>query len=115
MPYTLEDLEKARADLKRESERDYRGNNPNKGRATLRHAVTMVSIIEGELKMLGLLEKSDREKLADELDKHFPDSKSKQIVTHNGKRYQLRFYPAEKSLSGKTVNRWDRWWEALKD
>jgi hypothetical protein len=115
MPYTVADLENARARLERAHDHadNSRSNNPNKGRGEIRNATREVDIILAELKARGLLEKTDKEKLSDEIDRAFPNAKSKQVVSHCGKQYQLRFLPAERSLSGKSVHRWFRWWEEV--
>lgn len=117
MPYTIRDLEEARSELKRASDRaaNHRGNNPDFGQADIRAARRKVEFITDELKAAGVLLLTDQEKLQAELDKRFPNARSREIVEHNGKRYQRRFAPAEKSRSGKTVMHWDRWWEEVKE
>jgi len=117
MAYTLEDLEEARAELKRASYRadNHRGNNPDFGQSDIRAARLKVDLIMGELKATGVLPITDQERLEAELDKRGPNAKSREMVEHNGKRYQRRFAPAEKSRSRKTVTLWARWWEEVKE
>jgi hypothetical protein len=59
MAYSLQDLDDARAELKRWQERweNYDGNNPNKYQADIRIARQKVSSIEYDLKQQGLLPK----------------------------------------------------------
>ena len=115
MAYTLDDLKEAENVLRRAQERadNYRRNNPDFGQADIRAAQDRLETITLHLKASGALPLTDEEKLEDELDAAFPDAKSRDTVEHNGKRYQLRFYPARKSRSGKTVTQWDRWWEEV--
>lgn len=116
MAYTLEDLEEARRKLEAASDRaaNHRANNPDFGQADIRAARRMVEIITAELKMTGVLPLTDQEKLERQLDSRFPNARSRDIVEHDGKRYQLRFQPAQMSRSGKTVMEWHRWWEEVK-
>ncbi len=48
-----------------------------------------------------------------QLDKRYPKAESRQIVEFEGRRYQRRFTPVSKSLSGKTVKEWAKSWLAL--
>jgi len=45
-----------------------------------------------------------------ELDRLYPNARSRSIVEYGGKRYRIRYYP-ETSRSGKTVHRWHHGWE----
>lgn len=117
MAYTLKDLEAARTELKRTSDRadNHSANNPDFGQADIRAARRKVQVILGELKAMGVLPLTDQQRLEAELDKRFPTAKSREIVEHDGKQYRRRFAPAEKSRSRKTVTQWDRWWEEVKE
>ena len=115
MTYTLEDLEQARAELQKHSDRfdRYSGNNPNKYRSDIDMAKMNVEVIVSSLKASGVLPKSEQELLDERIDAAFPKARSKDIVEYEGRKYQLRFWPKRKSRSGKTVKEWDRWWELL--
>ena len=112
---TLADLEKAIAERDEIERRwaDYDGNNPRKYESERRSARSNVRLIEELLKARGLLEKTDKEKLDDELNRMFPNAKNMEIVEHNSQKYRKRFFPAEKSRSRKTVTRWGAWWEPV--
>jgi hypothetical protein len=115
MAYTLEDLNKAKEDFRVADARaeNSNRNNPEFGQADIRAAQDRVEIITAELKRLGLLPKTEKEKLEDAIDAQFLNAKSKQIVEYEGKRYRLKFAPARMSRSGKTVTKWSRWWEKV--
>jgi hypothetical protein len=115
MPYTLDDLEKAKAEVERISNwiANSNSNNPDAGQADLRAAMRELRHITASLKATGILPLTEAEKFNAELDKLFPNAKSKEIVEYQGKKYQRRFYPADKSRSGKTVFEWDKWWEEV--
>jgi len=110
--HTLEDLDKVRAELRDWEDRfdRYSGNNPDKYKSDIRLARQKVRLIETALKDSGVLPLSDQEKLEKELDGKFPNARSKEIVVHNERRYQRRFFPLEKSRSGKTVTEWGCEW-----
>lgn len=110
--YSLEDLSAAEVELKRwdEAYANDSSNNPNKYEAQRRDARRAVRIISAQLKLLGLIETSDAEKLTDELDRLYPNAKPKAIVVHNGVKYQIRYFPVEKSRSRKTVKEWGHEW-----
>lgn len=110
--YTMADLEAARAELKgwTEAFANDSSNNPNKYQSQIKSARMKVRMIEEALKAAGTIPLTDQERLERDLDKLFPSAQSKAIVEHGGKRYQRRFYPAEKSRSGKTVQVWDKSW-----
>jgi len=67
-------------------------------------------MIERELKNAGIIEMTDQEKLNIELDKLYPNARSTTIVEHNGQKYQIRYFPLEKSRSRKTVKEWGHEW-----
>lgn len=110
--YTLEDLERARLDLRGWQERfaDYTGNNPDKFASDLRTAREAVRLIESTLKADGTIARTPYEELECVLDGLYPNARSKEIVEHDGERYQRRFTPLERSRSRKTVTAWDRSW-----
>jgi len=115
--YTLADLEAAKAALERLTQADdnYSGNNPNKFRTRLNEARGLVRRIEAALKQAGEIALTPQEALERDLDRLFPDARSREIVTHEGVRYQRRFTPLAKSLSQRTVTEWDRRWDRLAD
>jgi hypothetical protein len=116
MMYTLKDLETARQNLKHQCDRSnqYSGNNPNKYRSDIKSARSNVRIIEDALKTNGEIPLSEQELLEKDLDKAFPDASNKQIVQFQKKNFQRRFWPADKSNTGKTVTRWERSWAEIK-
>ena len=109
---TIEDLEAARANLKKAVDRweNYDGNNPNKHRAAVADARVVVHEIEAQLKAAGVIELSDQEKLFKALDERFPDAQSREVVEHEGRKYQRKFTPVATSLSGKSVKAWQGSW-----
>lgn len=115
--YTLEDLEKARAELELWQERwaNSSSNNPNKFRSQREWAAGRVREIEQDLKERGLLDKTDWEKINAELDKIYPNAKSRTVVEYQGKKYQISYFPLETSRSGKTVHEWGHRWISLED
>lgn len=110
--YTIEDLDSAEKELNRWNEAfaNDRSNNPNKYEAQIRDAGIEVRKIRDYLKAQGEIEKTEAEKLCEELDALFPNAKSKAIVSHNDKRYQISYYPLVRSRSRKTVKEWGRRW-----
>lgn len=114
---SLEDLEGARRDLARWNERfdNYSGNNPNKYQSDIRAARQRVRDLEDDLKAAGALPRSAQEQLESELDRVFPNAKSKPVVEYQGRKYLRRFWPLERSNSHKTVTRWGKGWELMKD
>ncbi|MFW3175368.1 hypothetical protein EX530_11925 [Xanthomonas phaseoli] len=91
----------------------YDGNNANKYRADIEAAKAKVAEITESLKSFGLLPRSPEEERNALLDSAFPDARSKEIVSFQGKRFMKRFTPAAKSLSGKTVYAWNSFWEEV--
>jgi hypothetical protein len=110
--YTFKDYEKAKAELHRWHEQwdSYTGNNPEKYQTDIRDASRKVREIEQYLKDAGILERTKREQLEIELDRIFPNARTREIVEYNGKKYRRQFWPLEKSRSGKTVKEWDKSW-----
>lgn len=113
--YSLEELASARLALTAAQEKfdRYSGNNPDKYRSEIESAKLRVHSIEETLKESGALPRSATEERYAELDKAFPKARSKQVVEWQGKKFIRRFTPASKSLSGKTVRAWDKYWEAV--
>lgn len=108
--YTEEDLEEAERDLERANEIGMSGNNPNAGRARQQVARARVRTVEQALKQSGKIEKTLEERLTEELDKLYPNAKSKTVVEYQGKKYQVRYFPLESSRTGKTVFEWGHQW-----
>ncbi len=69
-----------------------------------------VRLIESALKASGELPLTEKEQLEKDLDAAFPNAESKQTVEFRGRTYQLKFWPVEKSRSGKKVIDWGRGW-----
>lgn len=112
---SLDDLEADKAELVRWQERfaNDSSNNPNKHRSSIRSAQDKVAALTKALKASGALLISSKELLESRLDAAFPKSRSRRIVTFEGRRYQRRYSPARMSNSMKSVVRWDMWWEEL--
>lgn len=112
---TLEDLDQAQADVTLWDERwvNDGSNNSNKYWAQRQAARRQVRELTAMLTLQGDLEMSDHERLCAALDAIAPNARSGQVVDHNGQRYRRRFFPEEKSRTGKTVTAWGRTWEKL--
>ncbi|MCG7865453.1 MAG: hypothetical protein JAY74_03665 [Candidatus Thiodiazotropha taylori] len=110
--YTLADLEAAKEELSQWQIRwdSYSGNNPDKYQSDLKIALQKVRLIESSLKESGELSLTPQEELEISLDKEFPNARSKQIVSFQGKQYQRKFWPLERSRSGKTITEWGKGW-----
>ena len=106
--YTLDDLKH-----EEEWDHDWGANNPGAQRRIDSNHGKRLRKIKADLKKRRLLEYTEKEKLTMELDKIFPNSKSKKIVEHNGKRYQMRYFPLDTSNTGKTVFEWGHEWVLL--
>lgn len=115
--HTLENYHAALAELKAAEDRfdRYNGNNPDKFKSQISAAHFRVLTIERELKNAGVLARSPEEERNLQLDKAFPDAKSKEVVSWNGQQYVRRFYPAVTSRSGKTVRLWEKRWEPVRE
>lgn len=113
--YTQEDLTKAWEVLKSWQEKfdRYTGNNPDKYQSDIKSARRTVRLIENALKASGQIPLTEQEQLERDLDATFPNAKSKQIVEFQGRKYQRKFWPLEKSRSGKSVTEWGRGWEEV--
>jgi exonuclease VII small subunit len=115
MMYTLEDLEKAQAELDAHLKRweNYGGNNPNKYQANIRNAQSRVRSITESLKAQELIPRTEQELLEARLDNACPKAGSKQIVEFEGKKYQKQFFPLSRSRSGKSVSEWGAHWVSV--
>ncbi|MGJ8530106.1 hypothetical protein [Maritalea sp.] len=115
--YTPNDLEEATKSLREWQDKfeRYTGNNPDKYQADIRTARRLVLLIENALKASGQLALSENEVLEKELDQMFPNAKSKEMVEYKGQKFQRKFWPLEKSRSGKNVVEWSRGWVAMGD
>lgn len=115
MTYTLEDLERAEADLASLQERDSMdtSGNPDKYHTRINSARSEVREIERALKAAGLIPHTEQELLEQRLDAAFPKAASREEVEFEGDSYCLRFRPLSKSRSGKTVTAWHRYWQKL--
>lgn len=115
--YTLEDLEKARGELRFWEDKfaNTRANNPNKFRPQIKDAGRKVRWIKESLKASGIIEKTSTEKMTEILDQLYPNAKSRRIVTYEGERYQIRYFPLDKSRSGKTVHEWGHEWRLIEE
>ena len=115
--YTPAELEAAKEELASWQARweSYSGNNPDKYQSDLRMAREKVRLIEASLKRAGQIPLTQQEELERALDNEFPDARSKQIVSFRGKKYQRKFWPLEKSRSGKSVTVWDKGWQEVNE
>jgi hypothetical protein len=85
-----------------------RHNNPNRGRASLRHARLELSLIVMDLRQRGIIptpEPTAKQRLDQALNKAFPNAQSREEVEYERKRYRRRFVKAEYG--------WTRWWEEV--
>lgn len=112
--YTLADLEAAKEELAAWNKRfdDYSGNNPNKYQADIKSARAKVRLVDAALKIAGAIPKTEHEQLESQLDRIFPNARSKEIVEYEGKKYQRIFTPLEHSRSRKSVTVWGKHWVA---
>ena len=114
--YSLEDLVQAKAELERwdNAFANDSSNNPNKYEAQRRDARSKIRRITELLQDIGVIEKTEAELLTDELDRLYPNARAKQVVLHNGNKYQIQYFPLVKSRSRKTVQEWGHKWIAIK-
>ena len=112
---TLADLEAVKAELAQWQDRfaNDRSNNPNKHRSSIRSASDKVAAIEAALKASGDMPRTEKNELEVRLDAAFPNAKSRQIISFEGKRYQRRFTPARMRNSRRSMTQWDKWWDDL--
>lgn len=97
----------------RAKEDNYSGNNPNKFRADIERAGAHLVTVRLALKESGILQRSPAEVRDAELDLAFPDAKSNEVVSWQGKRFVKRYTATGRSLSGKTVLGWATHWEEV--
>ncbi|MDQ0080991.1 hypothetical protein J2W35_001328 [Variovorax boronicumulans] len=111
--YTLDDYNLAKIELDALNQRweNYSGNNPNKYKADIAAAGAKVRAIESALKSAGILQRTPQEELEHKLDLAYPNAQSKQIVEFEEKRYIRRFMPLRRSISGRSVTEWAKFWE----
>lgn len=114
--YSLDDLVQAKAELEHWNNAfaNDSSNNPNKYQAQRRDAGSKVRRITEILKDSGVIEKTEVEKLNDELDRLYPNARSKSIVNYNGNKYQIKYFSVVVSRSRKTVKEWGHKWVAVK-
>lgn len=110
--YTVDDLRKAREELDLLNERDANdtSGNINKYCSRIKSAQDRVNYIERDLKLRGIIEMSEVEKLDHDLDQLYPYAKNHTVVTHAGKKYEIKYFPRRMSRSRKTVMEWAHQW-----
>jgi hypothetical protein len=110
MTYTLDDMAAAQAAVEAAEQRteNTRHNNPNRGRADLRHARLELSPIVMDLRQRGIIptpEPTAKQRRDHALNKAFPNAQSREEVDYEGERYRQRFIKGEYG--------WTRWWEEV--
>lgn len=116
--YTIEDLNNANLELEAVAARwsaAYAASRANPFDAEARAAAEKVREIDEDLKRRGVLPYTEHKLIEETLDASYPHAQSREVVLLNGKRYRRRFYPLEKSSTGKTVQKWRKVWEPLDD
>jgi hypothetical protein len=110
--HTLQDYESAKAGLESLNAKweNYSGNNPDNCRASIQDAQARVSEITSVLKAAGTLPRTANEERDHQLELVFPNTKPREVVFSQGKKYVRRFTPAAKRLSGKSVKAWSKTW-----
>ncbi len=114
--YTLEDLER-----ERKWDSGFGPNNPGAVLRENRQHAQRLKEIEESLIEQGILQKpekpepTEQQKIDVELDRLYPNTKSRKIVEHNGKRYQSKYFPRDISRSGKTVHEWSHFWQPVEE
>lgn len=112
----LIDLEKAKAELRLwEGRVGETSNNPDKYSSQIQDAAHKVRHIEATLKKAGVIEMTPEEKLTDELDKLYPNTRSRTVVEYQGQEYKIVYFPLATSRSGKTVHEWGHEWRLFKE
>jgi len=48
------------------------------------------------------------------LDELYPGAKSKTVVEYEGKKYQMRYFPLQKTAEGEKVKAWGHRWVLMK-
>ena len=54
------------------------------------------------------------ERIAQKLDELYPKVRSKTVVEYEGKQYQIRYFPIEKTADGAKVKTWGHRWMLMK-
>lgn len=106
------DLDLAREELRRKTEQFHNDDGTTSG-LDIRLASKKVKMLEDDLKKRVIVLGVDKETLHAELDRLFPEAKSKEIVEHEGRRYQRRFYPLTRSIPAVRYSKWVGTWEDL--
>lgn len=57
---------------------------------------------------------SEEKEIARALDELYPKVKSKTVVEYEGKKYQIRYFPMEKTADGAKVKEWGHRWVPVK-
>lgn len=111
--FTLEDLER-----ERNWDGGFGSNNQGAESRKQRAHMDRLKEIEWSLIEQGILkepEPTEEQKLNMELDELYPDAESRTIIEHNGKKYQIKYFPKRTSLSGKTVKQWGHTWALIEE
>lgn len=106
------DLDLAREELRRKTEQ-FHNDDGTTSALDIRLAWKQVKMMEDDLKRRAIVLGIDKMTLHAELDRLFPDAKSKEIVKHEGRRYQRRFYPQTESIPAVRYSKWEGTWEDL--
>ncbi len=114
--YSLKDLEIAQQNFDYWADlwsKEYLENKPNRYDIEAKMASEHLREVEEYLKLHGTIPFTDDELAQEPLNELYPLAKSREIVIYNGTRYQKRFYPKKRSISGKTVKEWSSTWVNL--
>jgi hypothetical protein len=85
----------------------WRKETGNEAARQLRGWQNKVKMITAVWVLFGTSEPDD---LTAELDRLYPDAKSRKVVSHNGSRYRKRYFPIETGVHG-VVYQWGDYWE----
>ena len=56
----------------------------------------------------------EEKEIARALDELYPKAKSKTVVEYEGEKYQIRYFPVEKTADGAKVKKWGHRWIPVK-
>ena len=56
----------------------------------------------------------EEKRISEELDGLYPKAKSRSVVEHGGRKYQIKYFPIAKSDDGQKVKEWGHRWIPLK-
>lgn len=56
----------------------------------------------------------EEEMVTRKLDELYPKAKSRTLVEYEGKKYQLKYFPIEKTADGEKVKEWGHRWVLVK-